>query len=87
MNKTALVTGASKRIGKSIAEFLAGKGWNIIIHYNFSEKDAEYQVSELSEKYPGQTFGFIKGDLSDKEELVKFLLDHQQIILMFVKYG
>jgi pteridine reductase len=73
MNKTALVTGASKRIGKSIAEFLAGKGWNIIIHYNFSEKDAEYQVSELSEKYPGQTFGTIKGNMSDTEELAELI--------------
>ena len=69
MNKTALLTGASKRIGKSIAEFLAGKGWNIIIHYNFSERDAEVLVAELSEKYSGQTFGTIKGNLSDKVEL------------------
>lgn len=36
----ALITGASKRIGKEIAIFLAKKGWNIIVHYNKSENQA-----------------------------------------------
>ena len=70
MSKTALITGASKRIGKSIAEFLAEKGWNIIIHYNSSESDAEVLATELAKKYSGQTFGTIKGNLADKDELV-----------------
>ena len=69
MNKTALLTGASKRIGKSIAEFLASKGWNVIVHYNFSKSDAEVLVAELAEKYPDLTFGTIKGNLEDKDEL------------------
>lgn len=38
--KVALITGAAKRIGKNIAEYLHCKGYNIIIHYNNSEKDA-----------------------------------------------
>lgn len=73
MNKTALLTGASKRIGKSIAEFLAEIGWNIIIHYNYSESDAVLLVGDLSVKYPDQTFGIIKTDLADKGELAKLI--------------
>ena len=41
MKQTALITGASKRIGKAIAEHLAERGWNIAIHFNSSEKSAE----------------------------------------------
>jgi pteridine reductase len=73
MKKTALITGASKRIGKSIAECLAGKGWNIIIHYNSSEKDAEILVAELLEKYQDQAFGSVKSNLADKKELTKLI--------------
>ena len=36
----ALITGSSKRIGKSIAIFLANEGWDIILHYNNSESEA-----------------------------------------------
>ena len=32
MNKTILVTGAAKRIGKEIALTFAAEDWNIIIH-------------------------------------------------------
>lgn len=38
--KTALVTGASKRIGRHIALALARHGMNIVIHYNHSEAEA-----------------------------------------------
>ena len=36
----ALITGAAKRIGKSIAIFLAKQGWDIVIHYNKSYNEA-----------------------------------------------
>ncbi len=39
-NKTILVTGSSKRIGKEIAFFLAKKNAKVIIHYNKSKVDA-----------------------------------------------
>lgn len=40
MTKTALVTGAAKRLGKAIALELAEKGYCIIVHYNNSVEDA-----------------------------------------------
>jgi pteridine reductase len=38
--KTALITGAAKRVGRSIALALAGAGADVIVHYNRSEDDA-----------------------------------------------
>jgi len=38
--KVALITGSAKRIGKTIAEYLHSKNYNIIIHYKNSGKDA-----------------------------------------------
>lgn len=40
MNKSVLITGGAKRIGKAIALNLADKGYNIGIHYNSSEDEA-----------------------------------------------
>ena len=50
MTKTALITGASKRVGLSIAKHLASKGFNIAIHYNTSEIDSKKIVDELKKK-------------------------------------
>ena len=41
MNRTALVTGASNGIGKSIALMLAGEGIDVAITYFSDEKGAE----------------------------------------------
>ncbi|HYJ35556.1 MAG TPA: SDR family NAD(P)-dependent oxidoreductase, partial [Rhizomicrobium sp.] len=41
MLKTVLVTGAAKRLGRAIALDLAARGWNVAIHYNGSEDDAD----------------------------------------------
>jgi len=39
--KNILITGASKRIGKTLALNLAKEGANILIHYNSSKIEAE----------------------------------------------
>ena len=70
MNQTALITGASKRVGKAIAEHLAEKGWNIAIHFNTSEKPAEVLVNELSAKFPEQKFQSFKTNLSDIDQVI-----------------
>jgi NAD(P)-dependent dehydrogenase (short-subunit alcohol dehydrogenase family) len=73
MNKTALITGASKRVGKAIAEHLAGKGWNVIIHFNSSGKPARELKEALSKKFPGQNFDTIQANLSDESEVEKII--------------
>jgi NAD(P)-dependent dehydrogenase (short-subunit alcohol dehydrogenase family) len=71
--KAALITGASKRVGKAIAKHLAEKGWNIAIHFNSSEKPAEVLIAELSAKYPHQKFQSFKTNLSNINEVIKLI--------------
>ncbi len=73
MSHTALITGASKRIGKALAEFLASKGWNIVIHFNSSESLAESLENSLRQKYPTQKFARLKADLGSEEETEKII--------------
>jgi NAD(P)-dependent dehydrogenase (short-subunit alcohol dehydrogenase family) len=61
--KTALVTGAAKRIGRAIALALAGAGYNIGVHYGQSRDDALALVNELEAL--GVRAHAIQGDLSD----------------------
>ncbi len=73
MKQTALITGASKRIGKVIAEFLAEMGWNVIVHFNSSEKPAKQLAETLSLKFPTQKFGFVKANLSNINEVIELV--------------
>lgn len=41
LEKTVLITGAAKRIGREIALSMAEAGWNVAVHYNYSGDEAE----------------------------------------------
>lgn len=69
MNQTAVITGASKRIGKSVVQHLAAKGWSVVIHYNRSGNEAQALVDDLQLKYPQQRFWAFAADLSNPEEV------------------
>ena len=47
VGKTALVTGAAKRVGREIALGLAQHGANVVVHYNTSAADARDAVREI----------------------------------------
>ncbi len=49
-NKTALVTGASRGIGRAIASALAGAGARVLVHYGRSVQDAESLVAAIRSK-------------------------------------
>jgi 3-oxoacyl-[acyl-carrier protein] reductase len=49
-NKTALVTGASKGIGRATALALARAGAHVVVHYGRSAQEAESLVSEIQTK-------------------------------------
>ena len=49
-HRTALITGAARRIGRCIAEALAQDGWAVAVHYSGSDTDAENLVSHLGQK-------------------------------------
>jgi 3-oxoacyl-[acyl-carrier protein] reductase len=46
-NKTALVTGASRGIGRATAAALARAGARVVVHYGRSQREAESLVSEI----------------------------------------
>lgn len=73
MKQTALITGASKRIGKALTEHLAEKGWNVAIHYYYSEKSALDLVASLSAKYPHQKFAAFKANLEEVLEVAQLV--------------
>lgn len=66
-NKVALVTGASRGIGREIALVLAGYGADVIINYNGSKERAEAVAKEIREM--GRKAAAIKADVSDANEV------------------
>ncbi|MCS3484727.1 MULTISPECIES: 3-oxoacyl-[acyl-carrier-protein] reductase [Bacillus] len=66
-NKTAVVTGASRGIGRSIAIDLAKKGANVVVNYSGNEAKANEVVDEI--KALGQQAFSVKADVSNAEEV------------------
>jgi len=73
MAKTALITGAAKRVGKEIATHLADQGWDIALHYHTSKDDAILFRDELAKFYPDQQFVLFNADLNQSEEVEKLI--------------
>ncbi|MFZ0037117.1 MAG: SDR family NAD(P)-dependent oxidoreductase [Candidatus Acidiferrales bacterium] len=69
--KIALVTGAAKRIGRSIALRLADEGANVVVNYATSKADADQVVNEIVER--GRRSIAIQADVSKKAEVNKLL--------------
>ena len=49
-NKTALITGASRAIGRATASVLANAGAQLLVHYGRSVQDAESHVAGIRSK-------------------------------------
>jgi len=65
--KTALVTGAAKRLGRCIAVRLAHAGADLIIHYNRSVDDARTTAKMIRDA--GRRAELIQADLSDPRRI------------------
>jgi len=71
MNKTVLVTGSSRGIGKAIALYLADKGYDIIVHCRSKKMEADAVAKEINTK--GQQVRVLQFDLSDREQCAEVL--------------
>lgn len=64
MTQTVLVTGASRGIGRAVAELFATRGYNVLINYCKSYNDANKFFQQLSEK--GLSVDIYKADVSNR---------------------
>lgn len=62
---TALVTGAGKRLGRAMALHLAGRGYDVAVHYATSRAEAETLVAEIAAM--GRRGVALQADLLDED--------------------
>lgn len=64
--KVALITGASRGIGREIARLFAMNNYNVVINYNKSEREANELLQELTNE--GYNARIFKADISNINE-------------------
>jgi NAD(P)-dependent dehydrogenase (short-subunit alcohol dehydrogenase family) len=69
--RTALITGAARRIGRSIALDLAAHGWNVGIHYRNSRAEADALAAEIIRN--GGRAEPLRGNLADIDDVLSLI--------------
>jgi pteridine reductase len=72
MDKVALVTGASRRIGAAIVRRLHAADFRVVLHYFRSAAEAEALAAELNQERP-DSVRLLRTDLADTEALPAFI--------------
>lgn len=75
-NKNAVVTGATRGIGREIAFTLAENGANVAINYRTLNEDVERLIEEL--KSYGTNIVAVKCDISEEEEVKNFIAESKK---------
>ena len=70
-SQTVLVTGAAKRLGRAIALDLARHGWNIALHFNTSQSEAEETASRV--RADGRRVALLHANLSNEDEAAQLV--------------
>jgi len=65
--RTALVTGAARRIGAAIARDLAASGWRVVVHYSRSETEAQALASDIQRA--GGVCELVRADLASRTDV------------------
>jgi 3-oxoacyl-[acyl-carrier protein] reductase len=66
-DKVAIVTGASKGIGASIAKHFSAEGASVVINYSFSKEEADQLVNEI--KKAGGKAVAIQANMTKKQDI------------------
>ena len=72
MVRTALITGSSRGIGREVATTFAKNGYNVVINYRNSKKEAEQLKKDLQSKYKIDAIA-IQADVSKEAEIVSMV--------------
>ncbi len=75
-NQRILITGAARRIGRSISYAFAESGAEVVVHYRSSAREAEELVAELAQY--GQDHRCVQCDLTDaasRDKLIPELME------------
>lgn len=75
-NKTVLITGGAKGIGKAMTEVFAQEGYNVLTNFNKSVRSADELYSELKKK--GFSVEKYRANVTDREqvkEMVEYCLN------------
>ncbi|MCC0783170.1 SDR family oxidoreductase [Clostridioides sp. ES-S-0108-01] len=72
-NKTVLITGGSRGIGKAMSKAFAKEGYNVLINFNKSESEAKELFTILNEK--NFSVKLFKADVSNRED-VENMIDY-----------
>jgi len=67
-NKTVIITGASRGIGKATAEQFCREGWNVLVNYLKSEKEA-FELQAVLEKKGTGAVELFRADVSKRTEV------------------
>ncbi len=82
---TAIVTGGAVRIARSLACYLAGRGYNIALHYNKSKQSADEVLAEVRSKgVRGEAYTCDFTDIKASEQLVARIVDDFQDVGLLV---
>lgn len=72
--RTAIITGAARRIGRGIARGLHAAGMRVVIHYRGSEREARGLAEELDRLRPGSA-ALVHGDVSRRDDCTRIIAD------------
>ncbi len=73
-DKTVLITGSARRLGKEIALAIAAAGYSVIIHANQSLNEAEALVNQIINL--GGKAKYICADFTDPEKTNEVFIKH-----------
>src|SRR5580692_5934404 len=75
-DKVAVVTGASKGIGASIAEHMAAEGASVVVNYSSSKAGADAVVERITQK-DGRAVA-VQADLSKPEDIRRLFAESKK---------